>query len=142
MIVRSLKGLEEAISVSVVDFLLGPEGWHFSSALDTPGCIPDPVYEAKHLKDIYFKADPDYKGRFTVPVLWDKKLGLLVNNESSEIIRMFDSVFDEWSSCPGLTFYPLHLQAEINDMNEWVYDQVHLLFLTKSSTLLHDQRKS
>ena len=79
MILRSLRKLDEAISVSVVDPHLSEEGWHFS---DGPDCIPDSVNGARYLRDIYKKAQHDYTGRVSVPVLWDKKEGTIVNNES------------------------------------------------------------
>jgi putative glutathione S-transferase len=86
LIARSLYGLSEAISVSVVDPFMGDDGWFFS---DGPGCVRDTVNGADYLWQIYTKADPSYSGRVTVPVLWDKKQGALVNNESREIVRMF-----------------------------------------------------
>jgi glutathionyl-hydroquinone reductase len=86
LIARSLYGLEAAISVSVVDPFMGDDGWFFS---DGPGCVRDAVNGADFLWQIYAKADPRYTGRVTVPVLWDKQQGKLVNNESREIVRMF-----------------------------------------------------
>ena len=121
---RALKGLEGVISLSVVDPLMTKNGWHFSSEEETEGCTPDPNCNAKFIREIYVKANPDYSGRFTVPVLWDKKLSTIVNNESAEIIRMLNTEFDTWSSAPGLTFYPGHLRKEIDDINEWVYNDI------------------
>ncbi|RKO84399.1 glutathione S-transferase omega-like protein, partial [Blyttiomyces helicus] len=92
---------------------------------ETPGAIPDTVNGAKKIREIYFKANADYSGRFTVPVLWDKKLNTIVNNESSEIIRMFNTAFDEWSTVPGVSFYPDDLAAEIDAMNDSVYDTIN-----------------
>ena len=91
LIMRKLKGLEHAISLSVVDPFMSSEGWHFS---EEPGCIPDTVHGAQYLRDVYVKARSDYTGRVTVPVLWDKQKGTIVNNESREILRMFDKEFD------------------------------------------------
>jgi glutathionyl-hydroquinone reductase len=122
-IVRTLKGLENIISLSAVHYLMGPNGWHFED--DTPGCIPDFVNNAKFIREVYLKADPDYNARFTVPVLWDKKLNTIVNNESSEIIRMLNSEFDQWSSSPGLTFYPENLKGDIDTINSWIYDHIN-----------------
>jgi putative glutathione S-transferase len=85
LIARSLLGLVEAISVSVVDPFMGEDGWFFS---DGPGCVRDTVNGADHLWQVYAKADPRYTGRVTVPVLWDKERGTIVNNESREIVRM------------------------------------------------------
>jgi putative glutathione S-transferase len=90
LIMRQLKGLTDAISLSVVDPLMLDEGWEFS---DAPGCIPDTVNQARYLRDIYTLAEPKFTGRVTVPVLWDKAKQAIVNNESREIIRMFDTEF-------------------------------------------------
>src|SRR6187397_831070 len=87
LIFRALKGLESAISLSVVNWLMGDQGWTFEPA---PGVIPDSVSGAKRLYEIYLRANPTYTGRVTVPVLWDKQTGEIVSNESSEIIRMFN----------------------------------------------------
>jgi putative glutathione S-transferase len=122
--VRALKGLESVISLSVVDPLMTKDGWHFSTEQETKGCIPDPNLNAKFIREIYLKANLDYSGRFTVPVLFDKKLSTIVNNESSEIIRMLNSEFDQWSSAPGLTFYPENLRKEIDEINDWVYNDI------------------
>ena len=92
LIFRRLKGLESMISLSVVHWLLAERGWTFDPG---PGVIPDPIFGAKELREFYVKARPDYSGRVTVPVLWDKTTNTIVNNESSEIIRMFNSAFDE-----------------------------------------------
>ncbi|PPT09640.1 Glutathione S-transferase omega [Geitlerinema sp. FC II] len=95
LIMRGLKGLERAIDVSIVDPYMGEEGWFFSNA---PGCIPDTVNDATYLREIYLKAEPSYTGRVTVPVLWDKETGTIVNNESREIIRMLDTQFNAIAS--------------------------------------------
>ncbi|KAJ6147859.1 hypothetical protein N7497_009841 [Penicillium chrysogenum] len=92
-LVRSLKGLEDVIQIAVLDPELGPEGWFFSGRNGSDQ--KDPVYGYKLLKELYLKADPHYEGRYTVPTLWDKKKETIVNNESSEIIRMLYSEFDE-----------------------------------------------
>ncbi|KAG9299544.1 hypothetical protein G9A89_020715 [Geosiphon pyriformis] len=126
VIVRALKGLDNIIGLSVVDYLLQEKGWKFSTPEETPGSIPDTVNNAKFLRELYFKVNPDYTGRFTVPVLWDKKLGTIVNNESSEIIRMFNDVFDDLvPETKGITYYPEHLRPEIDAINEWIYDKVN-----------------
>ncbi|KAJ1565154.1 S-glutathionyl-(chloro)hydroquinone reductase, partial [Cladochytrium tenue] len=125
MIVRKLKGLEHVISYSVVDYLMTKDGWHFSSAEETPGAVPDSVNGAKFLREVYFKAEPAYTGRFTVPVLWDKKRGTVVNNESSEIIRMLNKEFNAWAKHPKLDLYPDNLTSEIDEVNAWVYDQIN-----------------
>jgi len=121
LIFRALEGLEEAISLSVVDPYMGENGWAFSNAL---GCIPDSVNKADFLHQIYTAADPSYTGRVTVPVLWDRELETIVNNESAEIIRMFNSEFDAIARSPT-DFYPEPLRAEVDAVNEFVYPKVN-----------------
>ncbi|KAJ1981924.1 S-glutathionyl-(chloro)hydroquinone reductase [Dimargaris xerosporica] len=127
LIVRALKGLEKVITVSVVDFLMLDKGWKFSTPEECPGAIPDELNHAKYLRDLYFFVEPEYTGRFTVPVLWDKKLNTIVNNESSEIIRMLNTAFDEYvpRDKQGVNFYPENLRAEIDEVNSWVYDTIN-----------------
>ncbi|TPX30877.1 glutathione transferase [Synchytrium microbalum] len=121
--VRALKGLESVIGLTVVDWNMGKDGWKFSP--EVAGCDADTVNNATFLKEIYFKAEPTYSGRFTVPVLWDKKLNTIVNNESSEIIRMLNSNFDAYSSKPGVTYYPAELAKQIDEINEWIYSDIN-----------------
>ncbi|MFK0162369.1 glutathione S-transferase family protein [Rhizobium sp. NPDC090279] len=121
LIFRKLKKLEELISVSIVDPLMLENGWELNGKNGGTG---DPLFGAKALWEIYVKADPHYSGRVTVPVLWDKQAGTIVSNESAEIIRMFNTAFD------GLTgsradFYPADLSADIDALNELVYDTVN-----------------
>lgn len=123
LIVRKLKGLEDCIRLSVVDYLMGDNGWKFSEETETPGCIPDPLYNFKFIKELYYKADPNYTGRFTVPVLFDSKLETIVNNESSEIMRMFNSDFNEIAGNPKLDLYPEALRSDIDSLNTWIYDE-------------------
>ncbi|MDN6600163.1 MAG: glutathione S-transferase family protein, partial [Tetragenococcus koreensis] len=92
LIMRKLKGLEEMISLSVVNPYMGENGWTFAK---DQGVIPDPVINADYLYQIYTHVDPNYSGRVTVPVLYDKKQNKIVSNESSEIMRMFNSAFDD-----------------------------------------------
>ncbi|RPD54931.1 glutathione S-transferase [Lentinus tigrinus ALCF2SS1-7] len=127
LIVRKLKGLEDFIDVSVVSPHMGQNGWPFASADSFPGADNDPINGAQHVKDLYLKVKPDYEGRFTVPVLWDKKEGTIVNNESSEIIRMFNTAFNDQlpSDKAALDLYPEALRKEIDEVNEWVYDTVN-----------------
>jgi putative glutathione S-transferase len=91
LIYRALKGLGGMISVSVVHWRMGEQGWSFE---DGPGVVPDPINGAAFLHQVYTAAEPSFTGRVTVPVLWDRKRATIVNNESSEIIRMFDRAFD------------------------------------------------
>lgn len=102
LIFRKLKGLEDLIPISVVNTYMGDAGWTFEPG---EGVIPDPLHGVHYLHQIYTLADPSYTGRVTVPVLWDKKQHTIVNNESSEIIRMFNSAFDHLGAKPG-DYYP------------------------------------
>ncbi len=121
LIFRRLKGLEGMISLSVVHWLLRDDGWTFDEG---QGVIPDPILGASHLSEFYLKARPDYSGRVTVPVLWDKQTNTIVNNESSEIIRMFSSAFDGVGAAKG-DFYPEDLRPEIDALNARVYATVN-----------------
>jgi len=122
LIVRALKGLEEAISVSVVDPYMGPDGWSLS---DRPGCIPDSVNGAAFLREVYVKALPDYTGRVSVPVLWDRETATIVNNESPEILRMLNREFDAWARRALLDLRPQALEAQIDAWNERIYRDVN-----------------
>jgi putative glutathione S-transferase len=121
LIFRRLKGLEGMISLSVVHWLLRERGWTFDEG---PGVIPDPIFGARELSEFYLKARPDFSGRVTVPVLWDKKTSTIVNNESSEIIRMFNSAFDGVGAAEG-DYYPTDLRSEIDALNARVYATVN-----------------
>jgi len=105
----------------VVHWLLGSDGWSFEPG---DGVIPDGVNHASLLRDVYLKASPAYSGRVTVPVLWDKERATIVSNESSEIIRMFNSAFDAVGARPG-DFYPAHLREEIDALNARIYSTVN-----------------
>ncbi|MGO4303990.1 glutathione S-transferase family protein [Cupriavidus sp. RAF12] len=121
LILRKLKGLEDMIGVSVVHWLMRAEGWTFA---DGPGVASDTVNGARVLHQVYTAAAPDYTGRVTVPVLWDKQRQTIVNNESSEIIRMFNSAFDGVGAAPG-DYYPEALRVEIDAINPRIYDNVN-----------------
>ncbi len=98
-------------------------GWTFE---DDPDVIPDPINGADYMWQVYVAAKPDYSGRVTVPTLWDRKRGTIVSNESAEIIRMFNSAFDRLDGVRAdLDFYPEALRAEIDAVNERVYDTVN-----------------
>jgi putative glutathione S-transferase len=116
-----LKGLEGMVSVSVVNWLMLERGWSFAPG---PGVVADDVNHAQFMRQIYQLADGNYSGRYTVPVLWDKQRGTIVNNESSEIIRMLNSAFDGIGAKPG-DYYPAALRAEIDAINARVYDTLN-----------------
>jgi glutathionyl-hydroquinone reductase len=120
-IMRRLKGLEEAITLSVVDPYMGEGGWAFSEG---PGCIPDPIFGAQFLREIYLKADSDYTGRVTVPILWDKKTNTMVNNESREIMRMLDLEFDAVAKSKT-NFLPKQFQEVIEPTIEMIYKPIN-----------------
>lgn len=121
LILRALKRLEDAISVSVVHHYMGPDGWTF---LKEDGATGDTLYRLDFLHQIYTMADPAYSGRVTVPVLWDKKERTIVSNESSEIIRMLNTAFDAWGDA-RVDFYPEALRPEIDAVNALVYPAIN-----------------
>ena len=126
LIFRKLKKLEDVISVSVVDPLMGEEGWVFAdhAARRTEGATRDDVLGKQRLHEVYTQADPHYSGRVTVPVLWDRSRGTIVSNESAEIIRMFNSAFVAFTP-DRHDYYPAALAAEIDALNARVYDAVN-----------------
>src|SRR3546814_706098 len=121
LIFRKLKELGEIVTLAVVHWHMGKEGWTFQ---DGPGVISDSVNGAHKLHQIYSKAKPDYTGRVTVPVLWDRLRGTIVSNESANIIRMFNSAFDGLTGST-LDFYPRHLRQGIDTINDTIYDRVN-----------------
>lgn len=121
LIFRKLKGLESMISVSVVNPLMVEHGWTFE---DGEGVVPDPLHNARYMHQIYTAAEPEYSGRVTVPLLWDKQQNTPVNNESSEIIRMLNSAFDGVGAQPG-DYYPEALRKDIDSQNDRIYDAVN-----------------
>jgi glutathionyl-hydroquinone reductase len=121
LIMRALKGLEEMISLSVVHWFMGDDGWTFEPG---EGVIGDPLFGAQFLHEIYIAAKPDYTGRVTVPLLWDTECGTIVNNESAEIIRMFNAAFDGVGAAPG-DYYPEDFRDEIEAVNARVYDTLN-----------------
>ncbi|HSR63458.1 MAG TPA: glutathione S-transferase C-terminal domain-containing protein [Gammaproteobacteria bacterium] len=122
LIARKLKNLEHIISISVLDPYWGrADGWTFS---DCEGCTPDTANGFRFLHQVYTRANPDYTGRVTVPLLWDKKTGTAVNNESAEIIRMFNSEFNAFGDA-SIDLYPAQLRQEIDDINGFVQRYVN-----------------
>jgi len=122
--VRKLKGLEDVISVTVVDPVRDEQGWRFGDGSPEHG-EPDPLHGWQFLSEGYALTDPSFEGRVTVPVLWDKETDVAVNNESADIVRMLNSAFDEWAGNPGLDLYPEALREEIDTLNERIYDTVN-----------------
>lgn len=121
LILRKLKGLEEAIGVSVVHWHMGDQGWSF---LEEDGATGDRLFGLDHLWQLYVKAKPDYTGRVTVPTIWDKQRETIVTNESAEIVRMFNSAFDGVGAAEG-DYYPEPLRDEIDRINARVYETVN-----------------
>lgn len=121
IIYRKLKGLEGMISMSVVNAFMGEEGWTFAPG---EGVVADPILNAINVHEIYTAAQADYTGRVTVPILWDKKTNTIVSNESPEIIRMFNSAFDDVGALHG-DFSPTELLAEIDELNEFIYPTIN-----------------
>ncbi len=121
LIVRKLKKLESLITVDVVHHFMGSHGWTF---LKEDGATGDSLYGLDYLHQVYTKADPNYSGRVTVPILWDKKTETIVSNESAEIIRMLNSAFDEWGDA-SLDLYPKALRQEIDAINDMVYPAIN-----------------
>ena len=121
MIFRAIKGLTEHIGVSVVHWFMGDQGWHFGAG---PGVIGDPIGNAECMYQVYQRSDPTYSGRVTVPVLWDRERACIVNNESSELIRMLNSAFDDRGATPG-DYYPEPLRGDIDAVNDRVYDTLN-----------------
>lgn len=121
LIFRKIKGLEQMVSLSVVNAFMGDDGWTF---LPGEGVIDDSVNNTQYVHELYTLAQSDYSGRVTVPILWDKKTQTIVSNESAEIIRMFNSAFDDIGASAG-DYYPEALQLGIDEVNEFVYHNVN-----------------
>ena len=135
-------------AITVLSPRMGSEGWPFASADNFPGAEPDPLYDSKHIRDLYLLSNPEYEGRsvvlsstphswtrsymitvtrFTVPVLWDKKTRKVVNNESAEIVRILNTAFNDFLSPEKskVDVYPEHLRAEIDALHEWIYPNIN-----------------
>ena len=124
LIFRALKGLQDAISVSVVHPDMLEHGWEFRDCAAGEFTAGDPLFGSDYLHQVYTRARPDYTGRVTVPVLWDRARETIVSNESADIIRMLNSAFDDFASS-GADYYPEALRAEIDAVNERVYAEVN-----------------
>ncbi|ODV82180.1 uncharacterized protein CANTADRAFT_19755 [Suhomyces tanzawaensis NRRL Y-17324] len=136
LITRVLKGLTSIISVSIVHWHLDQDGWRFinadelaqaKGASDHANGTVDHINNFSRLSEVYFKANPEHTGRYTVPVLWDKKLETIVNNESSEILRMLNTEFNSLvpENLAQIDVYPEALRSEIDELNSWVYDNIN-----------------
>ncbi len=128
ILMRKLKGLEGAIGMTAVDPERDDDGWRFGTG--APGSHAahgeaDPVNGWKFLSEGYLQNDPSFDDRVTVPVLWDKQTGEIVNNESSELLLMLNSEFDALAEHPELDYYPEPLRAEIDELNGWIYDDIN-----------------
>ncbi|WP_300001301.1 glutathione S-transferase C-terminal domain-containing protein [uncultured Cedecea sp.] len=121
LIARKLKGLEEVVSVSVVEPWLLDEGWHFG---DYPGANRDILNNAEWVHQLYTQADSTFTGRATVPVLWDKQTATIVNNESADIVRIFNSGFGDLAR-NNIDLYPALLQSEIEQLNAEIYPSLN-----------------
>lgn len=118
MIMRALKGLEEAIPASIVEPVMDHQGWAFSRER------PDAANGFSHLHEAYTAAQPDYSGRVSVPVLWDTRTSTIVNNESSDIVRMLNREFDAFAASDA-DYYPVALRPQVDAINGFVYDNVN-----------------
>jgi len=121
LMVRKLKGLDQAISISVVEPAMTDQGWRFG---DGPGATRDTLNGATYMHELYTRADGRYTGRATVPVLWDKQRGTIVNNESADIVRMLNSGFCDLAQ-NAIDLYPLDLRTEIDALNAEVYPRLN-----------------
>jgi len=122
LLMRALKGLEEAITVDVVAPVRNDDGWEFDPAAD--GATPDSLYGSDYLREVYAEADPDYTGRVTVPVLWDRREQTVVNNESAEIMRMLDTAFDAHAE-NDVSLYPEGVRERVDRTIDDVYGSVN-----------------
>lgn len=121
VIFRKLKGLEDIISLSIVEPLMGAKGWEFAA---DDASLPDTLAGSTRLSEVYVAADPHYSGRVTVPLLWDMQRRTIVNNESAEIIRMLNSAFDAYTRVRA-DYYPPELRDEVDRTNAAVYENVN-----------------
>ena len=121
LIFRKLKGLESVIGVTVVEPLMGPQGWEFTP---TDPTLPDRLAGLARVPEVYVAADPHYTGRASVPVLWDTKRNTIVNNESAEIIRMLNAAFAAHTQ-DRTDYYPAELRQEIDAINKPIYENIN-----------------
>jgi putative glutathione S-transferase len=122
VILRSLKGLEDVIGMSIVDPIRDEAGWAFR---DVRGATGDPLHGWEYLSEAYTASDPAFAARVTVPVLWDKQTGQIVNNESADIVVMLNDAFDAFAGATDLDYYPADLRRAIDELNAEVYERVN-----------------
>jgi len=132
-LVRHLKGLADIIDISIVrPYPKGDDkgwpGWKFPTEKDSyEGATEDKIFGSEYLHEVYFRADKEYKGRYSVPVLWDKKTNTIVNNESAELLRWLPSAFNSIlpPESAKLDFYPEHLRSEIDAITPWMQSHIN-----------------
>ncbi|MBD2111212.1 MULTISPECIES: glutathione S-transferase family protein [Cyanophyceae] len=122
VLLRSLKGLQGAIGLSIVDPVISDQGWKFSQRFSS---IPDSLYGAEYLWQLYTRAKASYTGRVTVPVLWDTQTQTIVNNESRQIIQMLNSAFNDFAEFPRRDFYPNALRPQIDAAMDAIYQPIN-----------------
>lgn len=118
---RQLKGLRNTIDLVLLEPAMGEQGWWFGDS----GEYRDPAIGATHLHELYSASDASFTGRVSVPVLWDKKTGQIVNNDSGAIARMFNAAFNDFATHPDVDFYPEHLRAEIDTLNDFIAENLN-----------------
>lgn len=121
LIMRTLKGLRDLIPISVTHWVMADHGWGFAAG---EGVIPDPLYNSRYVYELYARADGEYSGRATVPILWDQHTQTIVNNESADITRMLGSAFDQVGATAG-DYFPAPLRTEIDAVNQRIYDTLN-----------------
>ncbi|KAI8873087.1 glutathione S-transferase [Ramicandelaber brevisporus] len=128
LLARVIKGLDGVIDTAYVDHAWTPNGWKFpaDASEERFGSTVDPIYGAKYIRELYFKAEPNYSGRFTVPLFWDKKLHTAVNNESAQIVRFLNTEFNPLLPAEkrDVDLYPEHLRAEIDQTSTWLSENI------------------
>lgn len=124
LLMRAFKGLEHALPTTAVTPLMRDDGWTFDVDGDEPDCAPDPLFGAAFLREVYLKADPAFTGRVTVPVLWDRREGTIVNNESRELIRMLDREFNRLAR-REIDLCPADLEADIDAAITAIYEPIN-----------------
>ncbi|KAF2072462.1 hypothetical protein CYY_006217 [Polysphondylium violaceum] len=123
LIARNLKGLQDVIGVTIVDWQLGNDGWKFSQR---DGCTSDPFFGFTSVKDYYYKANSQYAGRFTVPFIWDKKTNTIVNNDSASILKIFNNGFKDLAKNSDFNLCPDKNAKEIEQLNDFIFQNINI----------------